>query len=122
MLHDLGLITEGTFVNALFVFVPPILWIAVVLWRQVPSPFLTLLTVGAVYGVFLLLGHQLLWNQAFDGNPAQLGGNLADLGPGTQEVIVRAFSGMSSLVTGLLVGAVTGAVAWAISRVLHRRD
>ncbi|WP_017582337.1 hypothetical protein [Nocardiopsis valliformis] len=119
-LHDLGIIQEGTFVNALFVFVPPLLWIAVVLWRRVPQPFLTLLVVGAVYGVFLMLGHQILWNTAWAGAPPGLGGNLSGLPPVAQEVIVRGFAAMSSLVTGTLVGAVCGLAAWATGKLLRR--
>ncbi len=120
VLHDLGIIQEGTFVNSLFVFVPPLVWIGVVLWRRVPNPFLTLLVVGALYGVLLLLGHQILWNTAWEGNPPTLGGNLSDLAPGVQEGIMRGFAGLSSLVTGVLVGAVSGLVAWAAAKLVHR--
>src|SRR5699024_6490245 len=35
VLHDLGVITEGTWVNAIFVFVPPLIWIAVMAWWRV---------------------------------------------------------------------------------------
>jgi hypothetical protein len=120
VLHDLGIIQEGTLVNSLFVFVPALVWIAVVLWRQVPNPFLTLLVVGAVYGVLLMFGHQILWNTAWDGAPPSLGGNLGGLSPVAQEVIVRGFAAMSSLVTGTLVGAVCGLVAWATGKLLRR--
>lgn len=57
VLHDLDLISEGGLPNAVFVFLPPLIWIAVVLWKRPPNPFLTLLTVGAFYGVILALGH-----------------------------------------------------------------
>ena len=118
VLHDLGLIREGTFVNALFVFVPPLVWIAVVLWRRVPNPFLTLLVVGLLYGVALMLGHQLLWTVAHEGDPPTLGGNLADLSPVVQQVIIRVFAALSSLVTGTVVGAACGLVAWGASKAL----
>ncbi|GAB3724104.1 hypothetical protein [Nocardiopsis oceani] len=121
VLHDLGIIHEGTFVNALFVFVPPVVWIAVAVLRRVLNPFLTLLAVGAVYGVFLLLGHQLLWNLAWEGDPPSLGGNLSDLSPGVQEAIMRGFSAVGSLVTGTLVGAASGLVAWGVSKVARIR-
>lgn len=120
VLHDLDLISEGTPVNALFVFLPPVIWIAVVLWKRVPSPFLTLLVIGAVYGVFLALGHQLLWNVSFGGNPPQLGGNLINLDPGLQSAILRFFAAISSLFTGVIVGAITGLIAWGISAATRR--
>lgn len=122
VLHDLDLITEGTAVNATFVFVPLAIWIAVVLWKRVPHPFLTLLMVGVFYGVFLALGHQLLWDVSFADDPPRLGGNLADLDSGLQTVIIRFFSAISSLFTGVIVGAVTGLIAWAISAVVAKRD
>ncbi|MFE9243441.1 hypothetical protein [Nocardiopsis sp. NPDC006938] len=120
VLHDLGVLQEGTLVNALFVFVPPLVWIAVVVWRRVPNPFLTLLVVGVVYGVFLMLGHQLLWTTAWDGDPPTLGGNLSDLPPVAHAVITRGFAAVSSVVTGTLVGAVSGAAAWGVGRCVAR--
>lgn len=116
VLHDLGVIQERTFVNMLFVVVPVVIWIAVVVRARVPNPFLTLLTVGAIYGVLLAIGHQLLWEAAWnDGTPA-LGGNLSDLSPGAQEAIVRTFAAFSSLFTGVIVGAVSGLLAWGATR------
>lgn len=114
VLHDLDLISEGTPLNALFVFLPPVIWIAVVLWKRAPNPFLTLLMVGAFYGVFLALGHQLLWNVSFGNNPPQLGGNLRNLDLGLQSVILRFFAAISSLFTGVIIGAITGLIAWGL--------
>lgn len=116
VLHDLGIIQEGTGVNAVLTFLPPLIWIAVVLVRKVPNPFLALSAVGACYGVFLALGHQLMWNIGFDGSPPQLGGNLAGLDPLTQQVIIRFFAVVSGVITGVIVGVVTGLVAWLLSR------
>ncbi|WP_017603045.1 hypothetical protein [Nocardiopsis alkaliphila] len=118
VLHDLGIIHEGTFVNALFVFAPPLVWIIVVLWRRVPNPFLTLVVVGLLYGVVLMLGHQLLWHLAWEGEAPRLGGALADLSPMVQQVILRGFAALSSLVTGTIVGAIGGLIAWAVSKAL----
>lgn len=120
ILHDLGVLTEGTALNAVFVFVPLLIWIAVVLWKRVPNPFLTLLVVGAFYGVILLLGHQLLWDVAFAGNTPRLGGNLADLDPLLQSAIFRFFAGISSLFTGVIIGAITGLIAWGLGALTGR--
>ncbi|MER6829166.1 hypothetical protein ABT352_24515 [Streptosporangium sp. NPDC000563] len=118
VLHDLDIIHEGTFVNALFVFVPPIVWIAVVLWKRVPNPFLTLLVVGLFYGVFLAVGHQVLWEAAFGDNPPVLGGNLGDVDPAVQSLILRLFAAVSSVFTGVIVGAITGLAAWGLGKVV----
>ena len=121
ILHDLGLIGEGTFVNALFVFVPPLVWIAVVLGRRAPNPFVTLLVVGALYGLMLVIGHQVLWNVAWEGEPPRLGGSLSALPPLAHEVITRGAAVVSGLVTGTVVGALAGLVALAGSRILPER-
>ncbi|GIG87954.1 hypothetical protein [Plantactinospora endophytica] len=119
VLHDLDVIQEGDFVNLLLVFVPPVIWIMVALAARVPKPFLTLLVVGGLYGVFLALVHQLLWDRSGAAD-ATLGGNLEnELSPGTEELVIRVFATFSGLLTGLLVGAVAGLVAWGASRLVR---
>lgn len=120
VLHDLGLVHEGTFVNLLLVFVPLAIWIVTVLVARVPNPFLTLLVTGLVSGVLLVVTHQLLWDVAFADVTLQLGGSLADLAPGTQAVIMRGAAVVSGLFTGTIVGAVTGLVAWGVARLTRR--
>ncbi|WP_258132353.1 hypothetical protein [Microbacterium sp. MYb62] len=120
MLHDLGLVQERTVVNAVLVFVPPLIWIGVVLVFRVRAPFLTLLVVGAFYGVFLALGHQLLWDIAWGDSPPRLGGNLAGLDTTAQSLILRFFAVVSSLFTGVIVGAITGLLAWGLGKATRR--
>ncbi|WP_340682587.1 hypothetical protein LCL61_28485 [Amycolatopsis coloradensis] len=115
--HDLGLV--GPVGNALLVFVPLAIWLAIVLWHRVPNPFLTLLMVGLVYGVLLGVTHQLLWTEAFPGGPPSLGGNLTGmLPPSSEAVVLRIFAFGSSLFTGLLTGAASGAVAWLLAKMV----
>ncbi|GGP04008.1 hypothetical protein LDL08_29540 [Nonomuraea glycinis] len=115
--HDLSLV--GPTVNALLVFLPIALWLAVVLWKRVPNSFLTLLAIGTTYGVLLGLTHQVLWSQSFGDTPPTLGGNLAGtLSPATEAVLLRTFAFGSSLLTGVGVGAATGAVCWLLSRLI----
>lgn len=121
VLHDLHVIQEGTFVNSLFVVIPPVLWIVTVLVLRVSRPIRALVSVGVLYGLLLAAGHLLLWDQAFpDGDP-QLGGNLSDLAPWLQEMILRGFGALSSLITGTIIGAVTGLVAAGLSSLLGLR-
>ncbi|MGW0242694.1 hypothetical protein [Micromonospora chalcea] len=49
-LHDLGVVPEGTIVAALLAVGPPLCWVAAVLWRRPPRPFLTLVVVGRCTG------------------------------------------------------------------------
>ncbi|GAA2532990.1 hypothetical protein [Winogradskya humida] len=122
ILHDLDILEEGTFVNLLFVVVPPMIWIAVALAARVPRPFLTLLAVGAFYGVFLCIAHQLLWDVS-GGHDVRLGGNLEGrLSPGTEQLMIRIFAAVSGIFTGLLVGAITGLIAWGGRRLLTKRE
>lgn len=120
VLHDLHLIHEGTFVNLLLVVVPVIVWIVVTVAARVPHPFLTLLAIGAAYGVVLAVVHQVLWHVSFGGEPPALGGNLAGLPPAAQETIMRVFAAFSSLFTGVVIGAITGLIAWGIGSVTTR--
>src|SRR5699024_1541017 len=62
ILHDLGIIQEGTAINALFVFLPPLLWLVLVLAARVPNVFLTIFAIGLCYAVFLAVGHQITWS------------------------------------------------------------
>jgi hypothetical protein len=117
-LHDLGIVPDGSVVAGLLVFVPLAIWLGVVLWRRVPSPFLALTAVGLAYGVMLAVIHQLLWTAAFDGSPPRLGGNLEGvLDPGLEAIVFRISAFFSSLVTGTVLGAIVGAIAWMIERV-----
>ncbi|ARQ72505.1 DUF4235 domain-containing protein [Streptomyces marincola] len=120
VLHDLDLVQEGSAVNGLLVFVPPLVWIAVAVGKRVPNPFVTLLVVGLVHGVLLALGHQVLWESAFGDDPPSLGGNLSDLDPAVETVIIRFFAVVSGVFTGVLVGAVTGLAATGIARLTGR--
>ena len=116
--HDLDIFPEGSFVNSLLVFVPLVVWLIFVLWRQVPYPFLTLTVIGLAYGVLLALAHQLLWEARWDGGPPRLDGNLEGiLNPALESVVFRTFAFFSSIVTGTVVGATVGLVAWVIEHV-----
>ena len=117
VLHDLGVIHEGTAPNLLLVVAPPLVWIAVVLAARVRRPFLTLLVTGALYGVLMGLVHQLLWGTAFPGGAPALGGNLTDLDPALHAVIVRVAAALSSVLTGVVVGALAGLLAEAVRAV-----
>src|SRR5699024_8449569 len=81
ILHDLGIIQEGTAINALFVFLPPLVWLVVALTARVPNVFLTIFAIGICYAVFLAVGHQLTWGVVVADDPPRLGGNLATLDP-----------------------------------------
>jgi hypothetical protein len=116
-LHDLGIVSEGSVTASLLVFVPPAIWLAVVVQRRVPNPFLTLKAIGVVYGVMLAVIHQRLgWRRTTAARRVSVAHLEGVLAPGVEAVVFRLSAFFSSLVTGTLVGAVAGAVAWAIKR------
>ncbi|WP_308042505.1 hypothetical protein [Micromonospora sp. PLK6-60] len=113
VLHDLRLVSSPL-VAGLLVVVPAVCWIGAVVWRRPPHPFLTVLVIGAIYGVFLAVGHQVLWDRAFDGRPPSL--DVVDTW--AQGPILRVAAFVSSVFTGVVVGVVTGAVAALLCRVV----
>jgi hypothetical protein len=113
-LHDLGVVEDGGVVAAALAIVPPACWVGAVLRRRPPRPFLTVVVIGALYGVFLAVGHQLFWDAAF-------GGRLAGTDPATAEIVLRTAIAASSLVTGTLVGLVAGTIATVLCRVVPGR-
>lgn len=74
--------------------------------------------VGLLYGVALTLGHQLLWHLAREGEAPTLGCGLSDPSPMVQQVILRGFAALSSLITGTIADAISGLIAWAVSKTL----
>ncbi len=114
--HDLGIFPEDSFVNRSLVFVPLVIWRAVVLWRRGTYPFLTLTVIGVAHGVMPTSGHQVLWEARWDGGPPRLGGNLEGvLEPGLESAVFGVFA-FSSVITGTVVGAIVGLVAPVIER------
>lgn len=112
--HDLGIDTGP--IPAILTILPLVVWIAVVLRARVPSPILTLLVVGAIYGVALGLVHNLLWDQVFGDNGPMLGGLDEDL----SEVPLRIAAFVSSVFTGVAVGVICGLIATGIRALSSR--
>ncbi|RXZ82612.1 hypothetical protein EBB07_08905 [Paenibacillaceae bacterium] len=118
--HDLQLVDPGGWINRLLVFIPPLIWLIVVLRSKTTKPFAALLFIGILYGILLAVTHQLLWNYAFD-QPPQLGGNLRHLSPAVGSLIARIFAFISSLATGTVVGILLGALGAAVKKLTYKR-
>jgi hypothetical protein len=110
-LHDLGVVEEETGLAALLAVVPPVVWVVVAIRARITQPLVTLLAIGAVYGVVLAVVHNLLWDEAFGDSPPRLGGALAgELPPGAEELVLRFATAGSSVLTGVAVGLLCGLV------------
>lgn len=111
--HDLHWVDPHGMINRLLVFIPPLIWLGVVIGRKVEKPFIALLMIGICYGVGLAVTHQLLWSFAFE-SPPRLGGNLSHLSPAVSNIITRTFAFMSSVLTGTAIGIALGLIGKAI--------
>ena len=120
--HDLRLIEiDGPAYTALAI-APLLIWLLVALFRRTERPFFDFLVLGLVYGLFLGLTHQILWDASWAGNPPHIGGNLAGkINPFVESLILRAFALGSSIVTGLVFGAAFGIVALVAMKLRDRR-
>ncbi|ADB30241.1 hypothetical protein Kfla_1137 [Kribbella flavida DSM 17836] len=122
VLHDLGLATNGPLAG-LLALGPAAVWIAVAVLARLPRPWVSLLVVGVFYGCFLAIGHNIFWDEAFGDSPPRLGGNLdGELSPGTEELLARGATTISSVFTGAAVGLICGLVATVIQRFTTRRS
>ena len=121
LIHDLGVET-GTFIQGLLTIGPPAVWVGVAVWRRLPSPVVTLVVIGTVYGVALGVSHNLMWDTAFSEESPALGGNLAGtLSAGAEEALMRVATMFSSVFTGALVGLIAGLVAQVLASLPGRR-
>ena len=118
ILHDLHIIEEGTLVNLFFVFIPPMIWLFIIL-RTSPSLFKPLFQIGLIYGVILALIHQLLWNIGFE-TPPQLEGPLSALPTVVQNSLMRFAAFLSSIATGVAIGLIMGGAGWTIGQIKNR--
>ncbi|MGW9404015.1 hypothetical protein ACWGQ2_08610 [Arthrobacter sp. NPDC055585] len=107
VLHDLHLIGERSPVTWFLALFPVAVWITVTVLVRSPRPFLTVLVIGLMFGVLLVITHQLLWDAAFSGNAPEVGS-----GP-VAEMIPRIAAVPGGLMTGAAIGAVGGLFALA---------
>ncbi len=115
ILHDLHIIDEGDVINWVLALGPFAVWIAAAVVKKVPNAFLTVLVIGVIFGVMLVVTHQLLWDAAFQGDPPALGDSPAAL------IIPRVAAVFSGMFTSALTGAIAGLVAWGIQAAARRR-
>src|SRR5699024_466652 len=118
ILHSLGWLTVGTFINLIFIFISALIWISAALWFCSALPFKLLLTAGIGFGYILALVHQLFWAPAFPAMPG-LGGNLAGAPDYISTIIIRSTAVVSSIVTGIMIGTLLGGVAFIIRKLIR---
>lgn len=118
--HDLQIVKPETYLNFLLAIVPLILWVVVVLYKKVRSPLINLLVVGAVFGIFLALTHQIFWDGFWAGREPSLGNLEGKLSPLAEEVVTRSAAFISSVLTGIVTGGIMGLIAMLLQRVTQK--
>jgi len=96
--------------------VPFAAWVAVALARRTRRPLADFLVVGLLYGVSLIVIHQLLWTAGSSPghNPPASAVDFADrFGPAWRDLALRVYTSGIAMVIGIGAGAVTGLAALA---------
>ncbi|GAA1532070.1 hypothetical protein GCM10009678_13010 [Actinomadura kijaniata] len=98
-------------------------WLAVALVRRTRRPGRDFLMLGFLYGLSLLVVHQVLWTTGTtSGHPPQSVADFADSLPaGWQEFILRSFSSGIAVTIGVGTGLVAAAIAWCAHAWRSRR-
>lgn len=114
VLHDLHVIDSAHPLSWILSLGPVAVWVAVALALKVPRPFVTILTIGLIFGVLLVLTHQVLWSQLYAQNPEFLNED------GAVAVVSRLAVVPGGLFAGAALGAIGGLIAWGLRAVLYR--
>lgn len=114
VLHDLHIIEGAEPASWVLALGPVAVWVAVTHVKKVPNPFLTVLTIGVIFGVMLAVTHQLLWGYLYADNPAFLN-NIEIAGVSPRLAVLP-----GSLFAGTLLGVVGGLVARGVRMATDR--
>jgi hypothetical protein len=116
--HDLKLIAFDAFFYKFLAVAPLIIVLLVALLRRTKRPFYDFLLFGLMYGLFLALTHQILWDVSWGSNLPHIGGNLeGKFSPVTEGLILRTFAFISSVITGLVAGVAFGVIATVAAKI-----
>jgi hypothetical protein len=115
VLADLGIVApESSLLYYVLALLPFAVWLAVAVVHRSRRPFLDFLVLGILYGLTLVVVHQVLWDvgpslghQPPDGAVAFA----AQFGPDWRGLALRGYTVLVALLIGLGTGAVTGLVA-----------
>lgn len=124
LLSDLALITENTMPYYFFALIPYAVWLGVALFYKSKKPFMDFLVLGVLYGLTLIIIHQLLWNpgSSFGYQPPQAALDFgAQFASNLQDLAARGYTIIVSLVIGIGSGIVFGLIAMASRWIRTRR-
>lgn len=102
---------------------PFVAWLIVAVFRRNQRPVWDFLILGLLYGLSLILAHQLLWNApgAENSVPQSAIDFSERFSPTVGELVVRLYTGGVALALGIGTGLVAAAVAVVAGWVRHSR-
>jgi hypothetical protein len=114
ILHDLHIIDSAHPLSWILSLGPVAVWVAVAVARKVRRPFLTVLAIGVIFGLMLVVTHQLLWEYLYADHPEFRGND------GIAGIVPRLAVIPGGLFAGAALGALGGLVTWGIQVAIGR--
>ena len=115
VLADLGIVApESSLLYYVLALLPFAVWLTVAVVRRSRRPFRDFLVLGILYGLTLVVVHQLLWDVGPSLGHHPPDGALAfaaRFGPEWRDLALRGYTVVVALLIGLGTGAITGLVA-----------
>lgn len=126
ILADLNVVPpESGILYYILALAPFVAWIAVAIVRETRKPIMDFIVLGVLYGLSLILVHQVLWNTGVgEGKyPTQGALNFADnFSPSVHDLAMRGFSVMIALAIGIGSGIIVALIAFVAKLVRSRRQ
>ena len=124
ILQDLGIVAPGSsLLYYVLALTPFAVWLAVAATRRSARPFMDFLVLGVLYGLSLVVVHQVLWNvgpSLGHNSPASAVSFAEQFDPAWHEVALRGYTTAIAMVIGVGTGLVAALVA-AVAHVWRSR-
>ena len=126
ILEDLGIVRpEGSALYYVLALAPFAVWLVVALTRRTNRPLMDFVVVGVLYGLSLVVVHQVLWDlgPALGHHPPEAAvAFAARFDPPFRELALRGYTVLVALAIGTGTGLVTAVVAVIAHRMRRRRQ
>lgn len=96
-------------------------WVAVAVLRRTRKPLADFVVLGMLYGLSLLIVHQLLWGAEGHTVPQSARDIAAHFSPGLQELALRVYTSGIALIIGIGSGLIIGLLALTVHTWRARR-
>ena len=122
VLADLDIVPpESGLLYYLLALTPYACWLAVAVLRRTRKPVVDFVMLGVLYGISLIVVHQLLWGAEGHIIPDSAQKFAEQFRPGLRELVLRVYTSGIAMAIGVGSGLVGSAVAFAASRIRRAR-